>query len=328
MEKGKSTNGLMKHIRDKHNIQIKGSKHKTDLLNMGYYHGYKRFRFIKNVSSKQNFTNFDQIKAIHKFDTAVKALIYPLITQVETGLKNRTIDYLVTNSNPDIEAIFRDRLNGYKDYHKINDYKKYRQRLKERLDLRQNIDETIAYYYGKNDSLSHFIHNSRPIPLWGFFEAISFGQYGHFLSALNKNDRLELCDIIGLTHSGLNTDGRLLEQIVFALTGLRNATMHNAPVFDANFNKDIPPKKLKDFINGKLGFDNNFDISFNTIIDYIILLIYIMRLQGFSKRELKSYIAKFRRINDALYHAVEKSTFDKIVGKNSIQKLEQLESNL
>lgn len=53
-----------------------------------------------------------------------------------------------------------------------------------------------------------------------------------------------------------------------------------------------------------------------------------MRLQGFSKRELKSYIAKFRRINDALYHAVEKSTFDKIVGKNSIQKLEQLESNL
>ena len=126
MEKGKSTNGLMKHIRDKHNILIKGSKHKTDLLNMGYYHGYKRFRFIKNVSSKQNFTNFDQIKAIHKFDTAVKALIYPLITQVETGLKNRTIDYLVTNSNPDIEAIFRDRLNGYKDYHKINDYKKYR----------------------------------------------------------------------------------------------------------------------------------------------------------------------------------------------------------
>ena len=61
-----------------------------------------------------------------------------MITQVETGLKNRTIDYLVTNSNPDIEAIFRDRLNGYKDYHKINDYKKYRQRLKERLDLRQN----------------------------------------------------------------------------------------------------------------------------------------------------------------------------------------------
>ena len=324
MEKGKSTNGLMKHIRDKHNIQIKGSKHKTDLLNMGYYHGYKRFRFIKDVSSNQNFTNFDQIKAIHKFDTAVKALIYPLITHVETGQKNRTIDYLVTNSNPDIEAIFRDRLNGYKDYHKINDYKKYRQRLKERLDLRKNIDETIAYYYGKNDSLSHFIHNSRPIPLWGFFEAISFGQYGHFLSALNKDDRLNLCDFIGLTHSGLNADGRLLEQIVFALTGLRNATMHNAPVYDANFNKETPPKKLKTFLNGKL----QITISFDTIIDYIILLLYMMRLQSYSKRELNIYISNFRKIKDVLYQSVPKSTFDKIVGANSIQKLEKLENIL
>lgn len=84
-----------------------------------------------------------------------------------------------------------------------------------------------------------------------------------------------------------------MEQIVFALTGLRNATMHNAPVFDANFNKETPPKKLRSFLKGKLGFDISFDI----IIDYIILLIYMVRLQGFSKRELKSYITNFRRIN-------------------------------
>ena len=100
--------------------------------------------------------------------------------------------------------------------------------------------------------------------------------------------------------------------------------MHNAPVYDASFNKEIPPKRLRSFLKGKLGFD----ISFDTIIDYIILLIYIMRLQGFSKRELKRYISNFRKIKDALYQSVPKSTFDKIVGKNAIQKLEQLESNL
>jgi len=100
--------------------------------------------------------------------------------------------------------------------------------------------------------------------------------------------------------------------------------MHNAPVYDANFNKETPPKKLKTFLNGKL----QITISFDTIIDYIILLLYMMRLQSYSKRELNIYISNFRKNKDVLYQSVPKSTFDKIVGANSIQKLEKLENIL
>lgn len=46
-QKGKTTVALMRHIRKNHKIHINGSKDKKDLLNMGYYHGYKRYRFIK-----------------------------------------------------------------------------------------------------------------------------------------------------------------------------------------------------------------------------------------------------------------------------------------
>lgn len=36
MVRGKTVNGLMRHLRDTHGIEINGSKNKKDLLNMGY----------------------------------------------------------------------------------------------------------------------------------------------------------------------------------------------------------------------------------------------------------------------------------------------------
>ena len=48
-EKGKSINSLMKHIRDNHHIKIgKGrNKDKRELLNMGYFHAYKAYKFVR-----------------------------------------------------------------------------------------------------------------------------------------------------------------------------------------------------------------------------------------------------------------------------------------
>ncbi|MGK4107350.1 hypothetical protein AB0X64_08810 [Limosilactobacillus vaginalis] len=46
MEKrGKSFDGLMRHIRNSHNIEIRGSEDKKRLVNIGYYHGYKGYKF-------------------------------------------------------------------------------------------------------------------------------------------------------------------------------------------------------------------------------------------------------------------------------------------
>ena len=38
MSNVKSINGLMKYLREKHNIQIEGSNDKIKLKNIGYYH--------------------------------------------------------------------------------------------------------------------------------------------------------------------------------------------------------------------------------------------------------------------------------------------------
>lgn len=42
---GESTNGLMRHIRSK-GIKIHGSTDKTNLILMGYFHGFKGCQFI------------------------------------------------------------------------------------------------------------------------------------------------------------------------------------------------------------------------------------------------------------------------------------------
>lgn len=39
----------MRHIREHHHIDIEGSKDKNKLINIGYYHGYKGYKFINQL---------------------------------------------------------------------------------------------------------------------------------------------------------------------------------------------------------------------------------------------------------------------------------------
>lgn len=70
--KGKSTDSLMRHIRDCHGISIYGSRNKQNLLNMGYYHGYKAYRFLGKKDNKIEYKDFEEIISIYKFDTELK----------------------------------------------------------------------------------------------------------------------------------------------------------------------------------------------------------------------------------------------------------------
>ena len=45
-----STNGLMRHLRS-NGIAISGSTQKKQLINTGYYHGYKGYRFFGTAST-------------------------------------------------------------------------------------------------------------------------------------------------------------------------------------------------------------------------------------------------------------------------------------
>lgn len=322
LSKGKTTDGLMRHIRDNHKTEIGGSRQKQELLNMGYYHGYKALRFIKKRSNDQNYEKFDQIKAIHDFDNRLKIIFFPILIQVETSLKNRLIDCLVPQENPSIEYIYSAMLIDYKRY-KPGD-KKYKKYLNRRLELRNKIDETIAYHYSKgNPVISHFFHNSKPVPLWAYFEVISFGEFGNFLYCLDRNYKIRFAEKLNIHHSGMNQNGRIIENMVFALTSLRNAVMHNSVIFDCRFNNDDQSNQIKGYIENKTGVRN---ISFSHIEDFLILTIFFLKSQNTSITELKRIVREFESAVKSLERNIPNSAFFQILGTDVNNKLTQLKS--
>lgn len=54
-DKPKSIDELMLYLRDVKGINISGHEQKQKLMNMGYYHGYKGYRYIGNPNKKAPF---------------------------------------------------------------------------------------------------------------------------------------------------------------------------------------------------------------------------------------------------------------------------------
>ena len=44
---------------------------------MGYFHGYKGYRYHNNPNNTYAFKSFDEIQAIYDFDMAIKTMFYP-----------------------------------------------------------------------------------------------------------------------------------------------------------------------------------------------------------------------------------------------------------
>lgn len=320
MSKGKSADGLMRHIRNNHNIEIGGSSEKQELLNMGYYHGYKASRFIKERDSKLNFKTFHEIKSVYEFDLQVKTIFYPMLIRIESSFKNRLIDCLVPSENTDIEYIFNEKLGDYKSKSvEDKDYKKY---LNKKLNLRTKIDDSIAYNYSKgHPCIQHFFHSSKPVPIWAYFEIVTLGEFGNFLSCINKPDRIKYAESLGLHHTGMNQNGRMVENIIFCLTGLRNATMHNSMIFDCRFNNYNFSNQLRSYLSFVTSIKN---MDFNAITDFLILLVVLMKKQNTTKTVLNRIIREYDSSREYLYNNVPSDVYFSIMGSDAKRKIKEL----
>lgn len=98
-------NQLMKYLRSKHNIAVK-SNQAQDLRNMGYYHGFKGYRFIRVPSQRISFTSLDEIIALNKFDMKLKALFYPEVMFIENALKIYVIESTLKNAKSENLVLF------------------------------------------------------------------------------------------------------------------------------------------------------------------------------------------------------------------------------
>lgn len=317
--KGKKTDGLMRHLRDNKGMDIRGSRDKVELLQMGYYHGYKGYRFIKHKGDPISLTKFDELKAIYKFDMNLKSLLYPHIMTIETALKNYTIDTLVPYGSLDLEYAFKHFLTDYKS-EKVNS-KNYNDKMKDRLTLRKKIDNEISFKFPKNEIVAHFLR-SDTMPLWAVFEILDMGNFGLFLKCLNQQIRIDNCNNLKLIHSSIVNNGNIVQDIIFTLKELRNSVAHNNVVFDCRFAGNTHAmNSVKTYVSVEIGVPN---IEFKFLIDYFILVVLLLKKLGYTKTELKRIIKHFKEETEQLRLEVPVSICNRINGTDLNVKLTHL----
>lgn len=318
--KGKNTNSLMRHLRDKHNIDIQGSKDKKDLMNMGYYHGFKGYRYIKTPQNTIEFENFNEVVAIYEFDMILKTIFYPNLMMLETALKNHVLEVVIENGSADFEYVFTHLLNDYKKETVGNN--KYKNKMKSRLNIRDHVYETISSSYaGGKPMIQHFFHKNETIPLWAIFEVITLGNFGSFVHCLNLETRMKITEKIGINTTNHNHNGRLVETMIFLIKDLRNAVAHNSVIFDCRFKQSNPSNDLKTFLTSETGVR---DIKFDNIVDYLVLVIFLKKKLGSTKTELKRIVKSFHQECEQFGEVAPRDVYSAILGTELRTKVNSL----
>lgn len=237
----------MKYLRDKKGIHIEGSSQKKRLMNIGYYHGYKGYRYINKPSKQIPYSDFEELLAIYDFDSQLKSLFYPCVMKIETALKSYVLETMVASTHSDsFNDAYTMLLDNYKmfsttgktfktDKDREKAETKFKHELKKRLDLRNRIYKVQTDAFGNDNKIAgHFLSHDMNIPLWGIFELLSLGEFGHFVSCLNYNCRVSISKELGITPSD-DTNAMLPQRLIYSIKDLRNSIAHNDVIFDTRF---------------------------------------------------------------------------------------------
>ena len=300
----KTTDGLMRHLRD-NGIAISGSAQKRQLINTGYYHGYKGYRFFKSAGNRLPFTSYQELYATIEYDSALKSLFYGKMMFIETAVKNIALQGILENANSEsIQGMLDHVVSNYNNTPSSfsADQKKYAQQCK--LNLQRSIQASLASAYSKgNPKITHFYNNPHysGVPIWSLFEIMTMGDLGYLLSCLTFDVREDISKRIGLDLSN-DTSRQLLYKYIYALKDLRNAIAHNAVVFDTRFRNIDPTRAMKACLVSEVHLPY---VNFKTIGDYVILMCYYLKILHMPKTEIKAFIREFERITEVYRSSVD-----------------------
>lgn len=310
----KTLNSLMKHLRDS-GIDINGSGQKRRLKNIGYYHGYKGYRFAGTASNKLPLTDFSQVVALYDFDTQLKTLFYSRVMAIETALKNYTLEAVLRDARSEaFEDIWRTSLTDYRSC----SGRSYREAWERRQRLRSEIDG-IIFDYRKRPVIGHFRDADKDTPIWAIFEVMTLGNFGAFYDCLDRRVKTAIVRDLGMP-TNLESELRL-KDIVFALKDFRNTIAHNGVIVDVRFKSGSINAGVAQLLKQETGVGK---IDFADITDYIILLVYLMRCMGFTKTECKQLVAGYESILEKYRAELPFIIYSKLIKTSAHGKLTAL----
>ena len=283
----KKTDALMRHLRD-NGIAIQGAKQKRQLINTGYFQGY---RFFKTSQHRLPFRAYDEIYATIQYDSNLKSLLYGKMMFIETAVKNIALESILVHANSEsIQAMCDKVVSGFHNAPLSATIEQRRKLQQNKLNLQNSIQANLANAYKKNNpQITHFYNNIdySDVPIWALFEIMTMGDLGYLLSCLTYEVHDDISKRLGLNVS-CDTNRQLIYKYIYTLKDLRNAIAHNAVVFDTRFRNIDPNAAMKQCLQLEIGLPY---VNFQTIGDYVILMCSYMK-------KLKAFIRDFENITE------------------------------
>lgn len=310
---------LMKYLRNTHHIKVKSSQTQS-LRNIGYYHGFKGYRFIREDKNRINFCSFDEIITLNRYDMQLKTILYPKVMFIENALKSYVIEALLKDSGSEnFDDIYNKSLTAYRNHTPgSNTYKKQYTR---RMGLKGAINRVLIRDYNKRSVVSHFFNNDITIPIWAIFETLSLGEFGTLFDCASTNVKLYVSKIMKLpTH--LDSDGLITKFFIFTIKDLRNAIAHNNVIFDTRFKTGNIDKRLKKLLEKEIGIVN---IDFKYIDAYVIMIVYFLRKMGETKTMCKQFVASYKQQTENLRKELPIGICNKILGTQHKSNMDTLQ---
>ena len=321
----KTIDGLIQHLRA-NGITISDEKQKRQLMNTGYFHGYKGYRFFEKSSNKLSFISYDEIHATIQYDLSLKSLFYGKIMYIETAVKNIALESILVNEDSrNIQDMYDKVILGYNNAPTSFSVERKKRAQQNKLNLQKTIQANIAYAYSRNDpKITHFYHKvgNSTVPVWALFEIITMGDLGFLLSCLIYDVRNDISQRIGINVSS-DTDRQLIYKYIYALKDLRNAIAHNDVIFDTRFRKFDPNKPMKQCLINEIGLSY---VNFKTIGDYVVLVCYYLKLLEVPNQEIIAFIEEFDRITDRYKNSVNDNVANLVVHPDLPTRIIKLKS--
>lgn len=312
-----TANTLMRHLRES-GVEINGSSQKKKLRRIGYYHGYKGYRFAGSSKNRLPVSDFDEIVALYDFDMRLKSLFYEPLMSVETALKNHVLEAVLEHSGSErFEDVYRNSLTAYRC---CSGRDAYKNAWTSRLRLRAEMDQLIARSHDTKAVIRHFCDKGTDIPIWALFEIMTLGNFGVFYGCLHDDVKKAVCVDLRMPMGNFDSPV-VLKKIIFSLKDLRNAVAHNGVILDVRFKTGQVHKSIGSLLKNEAGVAG---VDFNEIADYAILLVYMMVQLSFTKTECKRFLNSFVVEIEKYRRVLPFSIFSQFVGTYNRPKMKAI----
>lgn len=313
-----STNALMRHLRAR-GVTIKGSYAKKRLQNVGYYHGYKGYRFSRDRRNPLPLTDFDQVLNLYAFDMELKTLFYPRIMQIETSLKSCILEAICSNLSErglsaSFEVVCSECLvgSGAKEQYRELSY------LAQKVAKHSTVEGEPV--------IKHFTDQSRGVPIWALMETLTLGEFSTIYSCLTNDLKDAIYDRLSMPKRSHGQGAQkkdktdLFLALLRVLANLRNSVAHNNVILDARFLiRNTPNKYVKEYLGQEFGIN---PVPFSQIADCMLLVVFFTSALGYSKTERKRFVTEYEKIlNEYHSHKLPPNVYQLMIGKSDNLKI-------